>query len=37
MIGFIIGLIAGMFFGVSAMCLLVVSKDKEENENGKRF
>ena len=35
MIGFIIGLIAGMFFGISAMCLLIVSKDKEDEFNGK--
>ena len=36
MIGFIIGIIVGMFFGISSMCLLIVSKDKEENENGRK-
>ncbi len=30
MIGFIIGLIVGMIFGVMTMCILIVSKDKEE-------
>lgn len=30
MIGFLIGLFIGMIFGVMTMCILIVSKDKEE-------
>ena len=31
MIGFFIGLIVGMIFGVMTMCLLVVAKDDEND------
>lgn len=30
MIGFLIGLVVGMIFGIMTMCILIVSKDKEE-------
>lgn len=30
MIGFLVGLFIGMIFGVMTMCVLIVSKDKEE-------
>jgi Na+/H+ antiporter NhaC len=33
MVGFIIGLFVGGFFGVLAMCLCVTAKDSDEREN----